>query len=79
MKLTRISFRKAKEHECPAIKVGERYKYIAVMDDGRMAIGSFERQWYGLNFDGFYDTGLQFDAPGYNNSSWKKLYKISKC
>ncbi len=47
----------------PHIKLG--VKYLVRSKDARgdpwWAIGEFEREWYGLNFDGFYDAGLQLD------------------
>ena len=42
----------------------------------QLAAGKFTKQWYGLNFEGFYDAGLQFDPPGYNSSNWVALWEI---
>lgn len=58
MKLVKIDLSKAKGHECSGIKVGNGFHYLAVLDNGNMAVGSFSRQWYGLNFTGFYGAGL---------------------
>lgn len=76
MKLKRVSLVRARGHECPGVVVSPKARYLAVLTDGRMAAATFTRQWYGLNFDGFYDAGLQFDAPGTNGSGWKALYRI---
>jgi hypothetical protein len=75
IKLKPIDFSKATGHECPGVKTGKT-RYLAVLQGNEMAIGSFSRQWYGLNFEGFYGAGLQFDAPGTNASRWKALFEI---
>ncbi len=72
MKLKKISLKKAVESECPTIKVGTRYTYLCKID-GEWFVGSFDRQWYGLNF-----THCQFDAPGYNSSGWEEVYQLVK-
>lgn len=74
IRLKPVSLKGAKGHECPGIKVGKT-QYL-VKNDGRYACGDFSRQWYGLNFDGFYDAGLQFDAPGSNHSRWQAIWEI---
>ena len=39
-------------------------KYL-VKYDGRWAIDTFSKQWYGWNFNGIYDAGLQVDYDGW--------------
>ena len=74
-RLRRINLRHAVEHEHPDIKVG-RTKYLARID-GEWYFGRFSRQWYGLHFDcDFGCSGIQFDAPGSNESSWERLFEI---
>lgn len=75
-KLKPVDLSKAKEHECPDVKVGRKV-YLAKID-GEFHVGRFSRQWYGLNFDTpAYDAGVQFDAPGTNSSSWQALWELS--
>lgn len=76
MKLKKIDLSKGQGHNHPDIKIG--VNYLAVRDGGWMAAGIFDRQWYGLHFDGFHSCGLQFDTPGTNYSDWKELYEIVK-
>lgn len=77
MKLIKINLRKANEHNHPDIKVGDKYQYL-IKYDKRFYAGSFSRQWYGLNFEGVYDAGLQFDAPGSNCSEWQAVWLIKQ-
>jgi len=60
----------------PDIRPG-RGNYL-VRYDGRFYAGKFSMQWYGLNFEGIYDSGAQFDAPGTNASSWQDVWEIQK-
>lgn len=70
-----VNLRKGKEHKHPDIKVG-RVRYLAKFE-GDWHIGTFSRQWYGLHFDCDWGaSGIQFDAPGSNGSTWQKLYRI---
>ena len=81
MKLKKINLKKCTEHkeggytEHPDI--GLRKSYL-VKYDGRFYAGKFQREWYGLNFDGIYDddAGAQFDMPGTNESSWQAVWEI---
>lgn len=72
--LTEIDLRKATGHECPGI-VAQKHTYLALID-GKFHVGRFTREWYGLNFDAVYDAGLQFDAPGENQSDWQRVWRI---
>jgi hypothetical protein len=74
IRLKPIDLSKAKEHECPGIEPGKR-QYLCLID-GKFFVGTFGRQWYGLNFEGWYDVGLQFDAPGWNSSNWQAVWEI---
>jgi len=69
-----IDLSKAKGHSHPEIKVGKQY---LCKIDGEWFMGSFSREWYGLNFDGWVnDTGLQFDEPGTNASTWERVFEM---
>lgn len=79
MKLKKINLMKATKHPSggftnhPDISLRKNYlvKYA-----GRLYAGKFEREWYGLNFDGIYDAGAQFDKPGTNGSDWQGVWEI---
>lgn len=78
MRLVKVNLKNAQEHRCPNIKVGTRYTYLCKIG-GQWGIGSFSREWYGLNFysDNFSGgNGIQFDAPGFNSSEWEEVYQI---
>ena len=51
-------------------------KNYLIKYDGRFYAGKFGREWYGLNFNGVYDAGAQFDKPGTNASSWQGVWEI---
>ena len=58
----------------PDIKTnGTHYR---VKYDGVWYEGTFGRQWYGLNFNGIFDAGAQYDAPGTNASMWEEIHEI---
>lgn len=57
----------------PGITPGQMY---LVLYNDQFYAGRFSRQWYGLNFEGIYDAGCQFDAPGTNKSRWQAVWKI---
>jgi hypothetical protein len=78
MKLKQIDLSKAHEHEHPDIKLDRWYLAEVRYPSGKsmFAAGKFTRQWYGLNFQAFYDAGKQFDAPGFNSSSWVNLWQL---
>lgn len=73
MKLKKIDLKKSDKHTHPDIKLNTWYLAKA---HGRYSAGMFNKQWYGLNFDGFYSAGLQFDAPETNSSSWQELWEM---
>lgn len=74
--LDEIDLSLAKEHDCPGIN-SEDWFLAYVM--GRFLVGTFSKQHYGWNFDcGWGASGVQFDAPGYNASSWARLWRISE-
>ncbi len=72
-KLIPIDLSQGHNHKLPGIVLGKLY---LVKYDGQYAIGDFTRQWYGLSFNGFYDAGLQFDAPGSNSSRWQAVWEF---
>lgn len=74
--LIQVDLTQAKGHECPGIKAGST-EYL-ILHDGQFHAGTFGREWYGLNFNGVYDAGLQFDAPGSNGSDWQAVWRIKK-
>ena len=74
MKLIPISLRCAERHECKNIKPG-RTRYLCKID-GEYFVGRFQREWFGLHFDGWCGCGIQFDAPGYNSSDWERVWRI---
>lgn len=57
----------------PDIKIEDEY---LVQIDGDLFCGQFIMQWYGLTFDGWFGTKLQFDAPGTNGSKWQAIWRI---
>ena len=73
---------KARGHECPGVRCDGTY-YLARLRSHRgpprLVLGHFRRQWYGLNFNGgpgLGEAGVQFDAPGWNASSWLALWEV---
>jgi len=75
MKLKEIDLTKGKEHKHPDIKCDKTH-YVADWD-GHLILGQFSEVWFGLTFNWFWGaSSLQFDAPGYNSSSWKKLWEV---
>lgn len=74
-KLTEIDLSLAVEHNHPHIKPGKTQYLAKFKGDNRLYLGTFSKEWYGLNFDCDWG-GRQFDAPGYNSSSWKRLWVI---
>ena len=75
IELIEIDLSKGVEHEHPDINTKDLY---LAKEGGSYAVGGFDRQHYGLSFCGFYDAGLQFDAPGYNKSDWEQLWLIKR-
>jgi hypothetical protein len=71
--LVEIDLSKGEKHEHPDINTKNLYLCRV---DNQFETGYFSRQWYGLSFSGFYDAGLQFDAPGYNSSDWQQIWEI---
>lgn len=47
-----------------------------VLYGGSYYVGSFSTQWYGLNFNGIYDAGAQYDPPGNNYSEWQRIWRL---
>ncbi len=56
------------------LEVGPTY---LVLYDGRFHTGQFCKQWYGLNFDGIYQAGANYDPPGENYSSWQRVWLLT--
>ena len=78
MKLVKIDLKKCVGlngvfHDHPAISC--RKSYLAKIG-GIYCAGKFNRQWFGLNFDGWGSVGIQLDMPGTNASAWQGLWEI---
>jgi len=75
VKLKEIDLSKANEHEHPDIVLEKEY---LVNWNGHYIIGKFFRVSYGLCFVWFWGMNtLQFDAPGFNSSNWRKVWEIT--
>jgi len=73
-KLVPLDLRKGEGHEHPDIKT-DGTQYLCEIGKGWYA-GGFNRQWYGLNFDGWAWNSLQYDKPGTNASNWKQVFEM---
>lgn len=60
-------------HDHP--KISCKKNYLAKIG-GSFYAGKFNRQWFGLNFDGWIGGSLQYDTPGTNSSDWQQLWEI---
>lgn len=72
-RLVELDMKLANEHNHPHIQLRKNY---LILWDGKYYAGKFTRQWYGLNFSGVFDAGLQFDTPGTNASRWQQVWEI---
>lgn len=63
-------------HHHPDIEADMDAMYLCYIF-GEWFLGKFYKQWYGLSFDGWYNT-IQYDKPGTNSSSWKRVIKLPK-
>ena len=74
-RLTRVSLKNARKHDCPDVSLRKRY-LVKIEDD--FYVGHFEREWYGLNFvgSGWSEVSIQFDAPGENSSGWQGVWEL---
>jgi hypothetical protein len=71
-----LDMSKAKEHNHPDIDI--KKTYLCLINNQYFA-GKFSKEWYGLSFNGGINpVGLQFDAPGWNFSKWKKIWEINE-
>ena len=69
-----VDLSQAKKHECSGIN--DQDYFLAHIGD-ILLLGKFSRQWFGWNFDcGWGESGRQFDAPEWNASDWKKLWRV---
>ncbi len=73
VKLKPLDMSRSKEHSHPDISSSKNYLCLI---GGEFYAGQFNREWYGLNFDGWCD-GLQFDEPGTNGSDWQQIWEIT--
>lgn len=60
----------SKRDGCEHPDIRPQQLYMAKFD-GQWAVGYFGRQWYGWNFQGFYDAGAQLDYP-----EWQGLWEF---
>lgn len=70
----RLDLNKSDKHEHPDIRT-DGTRYLVKYND-RWHIGTFSRQWYGLNFNGIYMAGCQFDEPEWNSSEWQEVIEF---
>jgi hypothetical protein len=56
------------------LEIGQLY---LVLYDDQMYLGQFKQEWYGLNFQGIYAVGAQYDPPGTNSSRWQRIWQIT--
>jgi len=68
-----IDLSKSVKHDHPEISTAKLY---LVKIAGEWFFGKFSRQWYGLNFSNWGNTGCQFEAPGENASMWECVLEI---
>ena len=73
--LKQVDLSKSKEHKHPDIIADNKTPYLAKIR-GNWFTGTFNEQWFGLSFYGWYNSHLQFDAPGWNTSGWEELFEI---
>jgi len=71
-KLIPLDMSKSEKSSHPDIN--SKDTYLCLIDD-KLFTGKFYKVWFGWSFDGWYNN-LQFDAPGYNSSSWQQIWKI---
>lgn len=71
--LTEIDLAQTTNKGGAGLEVGPTY---LVLHRGRFHCGTFSTQWYGLNFNGIYPAGCQYDPPGTNASDWQKIWRI---
>lgn len=72
-KLTEIDLGQTTRHGGAGLEVGPTY---VVLVDGELHKDKFSVEWYGLNFEGIYSAGLQYDPPGTNMSGWQRIWRI---
>ena len=71
-KLVEVDLSKTTTQGSKDLRVGPQYLCLI----GRhLFVGQFSKQWYGLNFDGWYNN-LQYDPPGTNSSDWRQVWRI---
>lgn len=73
IRLIPLNMELADGHNHPQIKVDET-QYLVKLK-GEFFCGRFNKEWFGLNFDGWYNS-IQFDAPGTNRSNWEQIWEI---
>jgi hypothetical protein len=65
---------KSFEHEHPALNSKDTFLCLIGSD---FFAGKFSKKWFGWSFGGWVNpAGYQFDAPGWNSSDWKQIWKI---
>ena len=67
---TELDMTKGANHEHPDIVVGNQY---LCKIGGTWHFGTFNRVWFGLNFNGWHGGILQYDKPGSNASNWQRI------
>jgi len=75
MKLKKIDLTKGIEHSHPDLRCDGTYYLVDW--SGHLIVGTFSKVWFGLNFEWFWGaSSIQFDAPGFNSSGWRKVWEI---
>jgi hypothetical protein len=71
-KLTEIDLSKTTKNGGAGLEVGSTYLCLI---GGNFFCGTFGKQWYGLNFNGWY-SGLQYDPPNTNMSMFQRMWRV---
>jgi len=73
--LNKVGWGEDIDQSCSHPDISSR-KWYLIQYAGIPFIGHFERVWYGWNFDGVYDAGLQLNSPGLERvweiTNWRK-------
>lgn len=70
-----IDLSKAHGHDHPDIKTDGTFYLVKFY--GNWFLGPFCRVGYGLTFPRWGTSGCQFDAPGFNGSTWERVIEIN--
>lgn len=68
-----LSLECSNTHEHPDIDLN---KFYLVKFKDYWYLGQFYQEWYGLRFNNYGLTGMQYDKPGTNGSTWQRIIEI---